>query len=168
MCQYSGYIPRYSAGKKASIKKKKFFILLLHYIINYTHQEDSLEKEMTTHSSTLAWKIPWTEDLGAGYCPWGRKESGMTERLHFHLCSYKLRFPWWLSWSRIRLQCGRPGFDPWIGKILQKRERLPTPVFWPREFHGLYGPWAHKESDTTEQLSHCYISNVPHKKDKGN
>ena len=45
--------------------------------------EDSLEKEMATHSSTLAWKIPWMEELGAGYCPWGRKESGMTERLHF-------------------------------------------------------------------------------------
>ena len=26
--------------------------------------EDSLEKEMATHSSTLAWKIPWTEELG--------------------------------------------------------------------------------------------------------
>ena len=36
---------------------------------------------MATHSSTLAWKIPWTEELGAGYCPWGHKESGMTERL---------------------------------------------------------------------------------------
>ena len=37
--------------------------------------------------------------------------------------------------------------DPW------RRERLPTPVFWPREFHRPYGPWGHKESDTTEQLS---------------
>ena len=27
-------------------------------------QEDTLEKEMATHSSTLAWKIPWTEELG--------------------------------------------------------------------------------------------------------
>ena len=45
-------------------------------------QEDSLEKEMATDSSTLAWKIPWMEELGAGYCPWGRKESGTTERLH--------------------------------------------------------------------------------------
>ena len=45
--------------------------------------EDSLEKEMATHSSTLALKIPWTEELGAGYCPWGGKESGMTEQLHF-------------------------------------------------------------------------------------
>ena len=32
--------------------------------------EDSLEKEMATHSSTLALKIPWTEELGAGYYPW--------------------------------------------------------------------------------------------------
>ena len=45
--------------------------------------EDSLEKEMATHSSTLALKIPWTEELGAGYYPWGHKESGMTEQLHF-------------------------------------------------------------------------------------
>ena len=36
-------------------------------------QEDSLEKEMATHSSTLAWKIPWTEELGAGYCAWVTK-----------------------------------------------------------------------------------------------
>ena len=28
-------------------------------------QEDSLEKEMATHSSTLAWKIPWMEEPGA-------------------------------------------------------------------------------------------------------
>ena len=41
--------------------------------------EDPLEEGMATHSSTLAWKIPWTEELGAGYCPWGRKESDMTE-----------------------------------------------------------------------------------------
>ena len=36
---------------------------------------------------------------------------------------------------------------------LERRERLPTPVFWPGEFHGLYSPWDRKESDTTEQLS---------------
>ena len=45
---------------------------------------------MATHSSTLALKIPWTGELGAGYYPWGRKESGMTERLHFTLVSLTL------------------------------------------------------------------------------
>ena len=47
----------------------------------------------------------------------------------------------------------RPGFDPWVGKIPWRRERLLTPVFWPGEFHGLYRPWDRKESDMTEQLS---------------
>ena len=42
---------------------------------------------------------------------------------------------------RIRLPCGRTGFDPWAGKIPWRKERLPTPVFWRREFHGLYSPW---------------------------
>ena len=37
--------------------------------------------------------------------------------------------------------------------ILWRRERLPTPVFWPGEYHGLYSPWDLKESDTTEKLS---------------
>ena len=34
--------------------------------------------------------------------------------------------------------------------------RLPTPVFWPGEFHGLHSPRGHKESDTTERLSLSY------------
>ena len=38
-------------------------------------------------------------------------------------------------------------------KIPWRRERLPNPVFWPREFHGLYSAWGLKESDMTEQLS---------------
>ena len=53
-----------------------------------------------------------------GYSPRGRKESDMTERLHFHF-----------------------GFHPWVGKIPWRRERLLTPLFWPGEFHGRYSPW---------------------------
>ena len=34
-----------------------------------------------------------------------------------------------------------------------RREQLPTPVFWPGEFHGLYSQWGHKELDMTESLS---------------
>ena len=36
---------------------------------------------MATHSSILAWRIPWTEESLVGYNPWGRKEVDMTERL---------------------------------------------------------------------------------------
>ena len=45
-------------------------------------QEDPPEKEMATDSSTLAWKIPWTEEM-VGYSPWDRKASDTTEQLHF-------------------------------------------------------------------------------------
>ena len=46
-------------------------------------QEDPLEKGMATHSSILAWKLPWTEDKRSlvGYSPWGHKESDTTEWL---------------------------------------------------------------------------------------
>ena len=43
-------------------------------------QEDSQEKEMTTHSNILAWKIPWMEGPG-GLHPWDSKQSDMTDRL---------------------------------------------------------------------------------------
>ena len=41
-------------------------------------QEDLLEKEMATHSSILAWKIPRVEEPG-WLSPWGHKESDMTD-----------------------------------------------------------------------------------------
>ena len=46
---------------------------------------------MASHSSTLALKMPWTEELGADYYSWGHKESGMTERLHFLFLSVLFR-----------------------------------------------------------------------------
>ena len=41
-------------------------------------REDSLEEGMVTHSSILAWRIPWTEEP-AGYRPEGRKELDMAK-----------------------------------------------------------------------------------------
>ena len=45
--------------------------------------EDPLKEEMATHSSILAWRIPWTEEPGS-YSPWGSRESDTTERLSTH------------------------------------------------------------------------------------
>ena len=45
--------------------------------------EDPLEKEMATHSSILAWTIPWTEEP-EGCSPWGHRESDATEHTHAH------------------------------------------------------------------------------------
>ena len=41
--------------------------------------EDSLEKEMATHSSVLAWRIPWTEETGGLWSPWAPKVLDMTK-----------------------------------------------------------------------------------------
>ena len=46
--------------------------------VRFLGQEDPLGEEMATHSSILAWRIPWTEERG-GLHPWGRKESDTTE-----------------------------------------------------------------------------------------
>ena len=92
---------------------------------------------------------------------------------YFHLLSQSMCFGW------CKMQCGRPGFNPWvgktpregkvyplqfswaflaaqlvknlpgrrsgfepcIGKIPWRRERLPTPVLWPGEFHESMGSW---------------------------
>ena len=75
----------------------------------------------------------------------GRAQNLEIDQGLFHSCPLFTVHPWasslWLSWERIHLQCRRPGFDPWAGKIPWRRERLPTPVFRPGEFHGLYRPW---------------------------
>ena len=46
--------------------------------------EDPLKKGMATHSSILAWRIPWTEEP-RGYSPWSRKELDTTEWLTLSL-----------------------------------------------------------------------------------
>ena len=51
--------------------------------IRFLGWEDPLEKEMATHSSTLAWRIPWTEEPGM-LQSMGSQESDMTERLSTH------------------------------------------------------------------------------------
>ena len=66
------------------------------------------------------------------------------------------------QWSRVCLpcrRCRRRGFDPWVRKIPWRREWQPQQVLLPGESHGQrslegYSPWGHKESDTTERLSH--------------
>ena len=51
--------------------------------VRFLGQEDPLEKEIATHSSVLAWEIPWTEEPGE-LDPWDRKESDTTECLSMH------------------------------------------------------------------------------------
>ena len=68
--------------------------------------------------------------------------------------------------ASVCLQCRRPGFNSWVGKIPWRRKWQPTPVFLPGKPHGQrslvgYSPWGHKESDTTERLHFHFQPNDP-------
>ena len=77
---------------------------------------------MAPHSSTLAWKIPWTEEPVGG-----RKESDTTERLHFHFLLSCIG-----EGNGNPLQCFLPGESQRRGSLVGCRL------------------WGHTESDTTE------------------
>ena len=63
---------------------------------NFCNMEKAVPRRKfiaVTHSSTLAWRIPWIEGLGRLYCSWDNKESDTTERLTFTIkCPYTKRF----------------------------------------------------------------------------
>ena len=85
------------------------------------------EKAMATHSSTLAWKIPWTEEPGR------LQSTG----------SLRIGHDWTTSLSLFT-------FKHW------RRKWQPTPVFLPGESQGRGNQvgcrlWGHTESDTTEE-----------------
>ena len=76
---------------------------------------------------------------------WGRSETSIAIFLDTRWASLVAQL------VKNQLQWGRPGFNPWLGKIPWRRERLPTPVFLTREFHGQrslagYHLCDHKES----------------------
>ena len=79
--------------------------------------EDPLEKEMATHSSTLPWRIPWTEELG-GLQSAGHKESETTERLHFHYHFPRFHTVFHCSVAKSCLydpmDCSIPGFHIYV------------------------------------------------------
>ena len=105
----------------------------------------------------------------------GRPRERITDSHLFGLCCWchwifhhpclsswpqKLQLLWgspMLVAQKLSLQCGRPRFAPWVGKILWRRKLQPTPVLLPGKSHRQrsvvgYSPWCCKESATTERL----------------
>ena len=123
-----------------------------------------LEKEMATHSSDLAWRIPGTGEPGGLLRLWGRTESDTTESTAAAAMQYGLLS--WLTGKESTCLRRTHRFDPWLRKIPLNRKWQPTPVFMLGKSHGQrslagYSPWGPKESDTTGQLStHAQNDNV--------
>ena len=61
--------------------------------------------------------------------------------------------PWWLRWLRIRLKCGRPGFDSWGWEDPLEMGMATHSSILAWRIPGLYSPRGRKETDTTERLS---------------
>ena len=98
-------------------------------------REDPLEKETATHSSILAWRIPWSL---AGYSPWGCKS--WTRPSDYTATTTRVELGLGLGVSQAALVEKNPpvnvgdvrrGFDPWDGKIPWGRAWQPTPIFLP-------------------------------------
>ena len=72
-------LPEWLSGKKSTVNAG--------FVGSILGQEDSLEKKMAIHSNTLAWEIPWREDL-VGYSPWDCKELDTAEWLNNNIYIY--------------------------------------------------------------------------------
>ena len=81
-----------------------------------------------------------------------------TAKLLINACRWTFFFffflglPWWLSWSRIHLQCGRPGFDPWVATMLWRREKLPL------QYSGLENSMVHGVAKSWTRLSNFHFT----------
>ena len=120
----------------------------------------ALEKEMATHSSVLAWRIPGTVEPG------GLPSMGSHRVRHNWidlpaaaaatiLIIETVGFPGGSVVNCPPASAGnrRCGFDPWVRKIPWRRKWHPTPVFLPGESHGQrslsgYSPWGPQKSQT--------------------
>ena len=77
--------------------------------------------------------------------------------LNFNLLLTALGFPGGSAGKESTCNAGNLCSISWVGKIPRQRERPPTPVFWPGEFHGLYRPWGCK-SQTRLRDFHFHFS----------
>ena len=82
----------------------------------YLGWEDPLEKEMATHSSILAWEIPWTEESDS---PWGHKELDTTECTHMRAHTH----------THTRLYGPQKYLKPKISTICPFTDKVCSPLF---------------------------------------
>ena len=98
---------------------------------------------MATHSSVLVWRIPGTAE------PDGLPSMGL----------HRVRHDWSdlaaaaaaAAGKESTCNAGDLGSIPGLGRSTGE-------VFWPREFHGPFSPWGHKEADTTERISLSWMA----------
>ena len=108
-------LPRWLNGKESTCQPRRW---------GSNPWVDSVEEDMETHSSILAWKIPWTEQP-EGCSPWGCKELDKTEQLSMRACVKVLHvLPMYSKWLII------PLFTLWGMQLIL--QRLASNILLPR------------------------------------
>ena len=135
-------------------------------------REDPLEKEMAIHSSTIAWKIPWTEEPGRVQSTRSQSRTRLSDFTYLlrnlwektmapHASTLAWKIPWMKEPGRLQFMGSlRVGHDwvTWLSRFTfmhWRRQWQPTPVFLPAESQGRWSQvgcrlWGRTESDTTE------------------
>ena len=127
---------------------------------------------------TDSWESKWGQERGKSSSAYKtrsqrlRSPSSLPVRVPFQpslalliSVSVLAGIPWWFSGLRIHLQCerhSRPGFNPWIRKILWRRQWQPTPVFLPGEFHGKRSLGGFIQSMGSQRVRHNWVTECAH------
>ena len=109
-----------------------------------------------TEFHLLPWLTTWMSQASTGdFDPFGTH--GCSDSVFMNSNIFIRIISIWKTFQLKDIFWNKLDYDHLISTLtscrVHLRERLPTPVFWPREFHGLYSPWGHRESDKTERLS---------------
>ena len=147
-----------------------------HFTLKQANQEEYGQLFCGVSSKIIQWDLHrnfnWWQrtNLQVKVHTWTRRPCELVRASSWALCKSKeQRTPaekerLWNNWASLVAQLVKnlPAMqETWVWSLswedplerIPWRERLPIPVFWPREFHELYSPWGCKESDTTERLS---------------
>ena len=127
---------------------------------------------------TDSWESKWGQERGKSSSAYNTRSQGLRPpslppiRVSLLLSLARLisvfvlaGFPWWLRGLRIHLQCkrhGRHGFNPWIRKILWRKQWQPTPVVLPGEFHGKRSLGGFIQSMGSQRVRHSWVTERAH------
>ena len=122
----------------------KYYFLIYPKHETNAHWFDSFDQDIQKCCSVISSSDSYTPDplLSSGSLPC-EPTLIFTPKFRVTKIPYHTELPWWPRSERIHLQCGRPGFDPWIGKSPWRRAWQPTPVLlfgespWTEEPDGL-------------------------------
>ena len=123
-------------------------------------REDLLEKEMATHSSILAWKIPWMEDTGRLHTVHG------VARSWTRLSDFTFTYPLWNVNEQGTGSGSHPDTSPEAAVTLniqevRRRQRAGSPSLYPQWGHGSIlelSAWVVQGSRITKSLGNALIS----------